>query len=298
MMGPKATKASEAVDALAKKAAKLFATEEAKAALALVDEGLDTEPHARLWRLKARLLMFFEREAEATSILQRVLPTVWHPGFWELILSGLPQSYALLSEDHKLAYFPVRKCSSTSLHNVMAILNGGAARGEDIHDNVVQYNLVDRAQDKGSAADYFRFLLVRSPVDRVRSFYQGNIAGRDHLVRDSGGRDSFYGLKTKPSYEEFLDKFEAYRRTFLTVRNHTDPLSGFVGTDIGLFNWIGGVPQTNELIKLLADRTGVKLPQRSDMRSGTQATSAVLTATEQALLPFYRADYDTFGNWF
>lgn len=293
----KAQKASEAVDALAKKAQQLFASEEAGAALELVDEGLAREEHIRLWRLKARLLVFFERDAEATAILARVLPTAWFPGFWEVAQSGLAQSYVLLSKAHKVAYFPVRKCSSTSLHNVMAVLNGHAPKGENVHDNVRQYHVIKRDHQREHLAGYYSVLVVRSPVDRIRSFYQGNIVGRDHLVRDTDGKERFYGLNTKPSYEEFLADFHGYRRTFLTVRNHTDPLTRYVGGDVGAFDWIGNVRETDVLIDQLSERTGAALPQLHDMQAGTRQVPSPATA-ERDLETFYADDYTAFGAWF
>jgi len=293
------TKASAAVIACAEKAQKLFAAGQAEAALVLVDEGLVAEDHARLWRLKARLLVFFQREAEASEILRRVLPNAWLPGFWELAQAGLPLSYALLEDTHKVAYFPVRKCSSTSLHNVMAVLGGRAPKGEEIHDSIAQYTLIDRTNQRGALPDYLSVLVVRSPIDRIRSFYHGNIAGRGHLVRDTGDKESFYGLTTRPSYEEFLDNFQGYRRTFTTVRNHTDPLAAYVGADTSLFDWVGGMHQTSDLIDLLSARSGIKLPEFRDMQAGGKSEKpAGYSAAEQALMEFYQADYDTFSNWF
>ena len=295
----KRSKTPADVLAIAEKAASLFASEHAEAALALVEERLATGEHVRLLRLKARLLVFFDREAEAGEILQRILPNAWHPGFWELAQSGLPNSYALLSKNHNVAYFPVRKCSSTSLHNVMALLDGGVPKGEDIHGSVASYEMIDRRAQRQRLADYMSVLIVRSPIDRVRSYFEGNIAGREHLELDTGGKDSFYGLSTRPSYEEFLENFQAYRRTFITVRNHTDPLTGYVGADASVFDWIGNTSQTNELTDILSQRSSLKLPKLQDMRrgKGTEISTRAQDA-EQALLPCYQADYDAFGRWF
>jgi len=292
-------KASAAVVACADKAQKLFASEQAEAALALVEEGLQTSDHARLWRLKARLLVFFERDIEAKEILRRILPDAWYPGFWELAHSGLPISYALLTKNHNIAYFPVRKCSSTSLHNIMALLDGSTAKGEDIHGSVAPYEMIDRTNQRQRLAGYLSVLIVRSPIDRVRSYFEGNIVRRGHLTVDTAGKDSFYGLSTRPSYDDFLANFPAYRRTFMTVRNHTDPLTGFAGTDAGIFDWVGNTSQTNELIAMLSERSGLNLPEIRDMQAGGVAgKTAGHSAAEQALMDFYQADYDTFGNWF
>ena len=285
--------------AIAERGAALFANEQAEAALDLVEAKLVTSEHVRLQRLKARLLVFFERDIEAKEILRRILPDAWYPGFWELAHSGLPTSYALLTKNHNVAYFPVRKCSSTSLHNIMALLDGGAAKGEDIHGSVAPYEMIGRTDQRQRLADYLSVLVVRPPIDRLRSYFEGNIVRRGHLTVDTGGKGSFYGLSTRPPYEDFLENFHAYRRTFMTVRNHTDPLTGFVGTDAGVFDWIGNTNQTNDLIAILSERSGLELPEFRDMQAGVVVKKpARHSAAEQALADFYQADYDTFGNWF
>ncbi len=294
----KARKASDAIDRIAKQAQRLFSEENAEAALDLVNEGLETDPHVRLWRLKARLLVFFGREDEATKILHRVLPQAWGLGFWELSQSGLGASHALLSKAHKVAYFPIPKCSSTSLHNVMAILNGKDQRGEEVHKNLRQYDIVQRSLPQKDLKAYEKILIVRSPLDRIRSFYFGNVWKREHLVRDRKGSDSFYGLHTKPSYDAFLDQFEAYRRTFLTARHHTNPLTSFVGTDASYFDWIGGVQDTANLIDHLREITGVRLPKIHDMRALAGKENQPMSAKEQALMHRYKGDFDAFSSWF
>ena len=192
----KRSKTPTEIVTIAEKATSLFAGEEAEAALALVEDKLAQGEYVRLLRLKARLLVFLGRENEAAEIQRQILPKAWHPGFWELAHSRLPLSYALLSKKHNVAYFPVRKCSSTSLHNIMALLDGRASMGEDVHDSVAPYEMIDRTNQRQTLAGHLAVLIVRSPIDRIRSYFSGNIAGRAHLVLDTNGKDSFYGLST------------------------------------------------------------------------------------------------------
>jgi len=280
---------------LADKAQAMFLAGDAEGALSACETALGEFNHVRLWRLKARLLVFFGREEEASQILNARLLEGAAPGFWEIAQARLPFSYALVDSVRELAYFPVRKCSSTSLHNAMRIIAGGEASGEKVHEGLKIYSLLPHSELQSVYRNFFKFLIVRDPIERVRSFFHGNIAKRNHLVLDTEGKESFHGLSTKPSYDEFLDQFEAYRRTFITVRNHTDPLVGFAGMNAGLYDWIGGVEQTQELLGLLEEKTGVELPAISEMRSGAKAEP--LSAKEQALQEFYKVDYDTYGPW-
>jgi hypothetical protein len=291
------TDASVDLKALADRARDLFQLEDdAKAALALVDEALIDHDYDRFWRQKVRFLVFFGREDEARAILSDKLPRFHLPGFWELALSGFSISYGLVDSGYKLAYFPVRKCSSTTLHNAMALMQGGGEKGEHIHGGIDQYSLIKRSDTQGRYDDLFKFIIVRPPIDRIRSFYWGNIVKRDHLITDTNGRESFHGLSTKPTYEEFLEKFEDYRRTFVTVRNHTDALTAYAGSDPLFFDWVGGVQDTGALLELLSERTGIELPALNEMRSDVKAS--IVTAAEQSLMRHYQADYDAYGKWF
>lgn len=274
----------------------LFDSGDANGALEACEAALAKYDHVRLWRLKAALLVFFGREQEATDILKARLMEGALPGFWEIAQAGLPYSYALVNDEKKIAYFPVRKCSSTTLHNAMALIAGSQEKGEDIHGGLAMYTLIERSRLKTDYADYFKFLVVRDPIERVRSFYWGNIIKRDHLVRDTEGLENFHGLPTKPGYEEFLDRFEAYRGAFTTARNHTDSLVSFAGEDAGLYNWVGSVKETPELLAILSKESGISMPAIDEMRSGDQG--GPLSEKEEALKSFYAADYAAFGRWF
>ena len=294
----KAKKATVEIDAIARKTQQLFLNEEAEAALTLLDSALVKYDHVRLWRLKARILVFFEREAEATDILRRVVPASWYPGFWELVQSGLGLSNVIVSDTHKLAYFPVPKCGSTSIHNVFGAFSARLPQGEDVRNETFPYQLINRLGQDGLPVDFKKILLVRPPLERIRSYYDGNIMKRGHLVRDTGGKNAHYGLKTKPDYGEFIDNFHAYRRTFLSVRNHTDPLVGFAGNDPSLFDWIGEVRETGDLISYLSDVTGMTLPNLHDMRSTESSQFTAPSNAERALLAFYADDIEAYERWF
>jgi len=297
-MAKKAIKASAKINEITKKARQLFLNEQAEAALELLNVALREYDHVRLWRLKARILVFFDREVEATEILRRIVPMAWYPGFWELVQSGMEYSNIVSSTAHKLAYFPIPKCGSTSIQNAFAILSGRVSEHGEVLKESFQYNLINRLDKADVFADYKKILLVRSPLERIRSYYNGNIIKYGHLVRDTGGKDTHYGLKTKPDYSEFIDHFHAYRRTFLSVRNHTDPIVGFVGDDLSLFDWVGGVQETGGLIAHLSEITGMALPRLHDMQSTWKGRLKDPSSAEGALLEFYAADIKAYEGWF
>ncbi|MBL4790772.1 MAG: sulfotransferase family 2 domain-containing protein [Kordiimonadaceae bacterium] len=280
-------------------ARELLEAEDSGAALAVVDAALAQNTHIRLERLKSRLLVLEGRDAEAGEILSRILPEVVAPGFWELALTGSARSFVRKAKHYDLLYFPAPKCGSTSIRNMLNILDGEANVGEYIHDQPDRYELIDHNQLDEEFPDHRKLVIVRDPIERVRSYYFGNIEERDQLKIDVGGKDSFYGLSTKPSYDEFLDRFMAYRRVFITVRHHTEPATSYAGSDAGLFDKIGSVRKLAEVTEYLSDLTGVSLPLVHDMQTKRSKTKPEgFSAAEQSLQKFYARDYSVFGEWF
>ena len=284
--------ASDAVKQLAERALSLFQNEQADEAMALVASALNDHDHPRLKRMKARLMMFFGDEAGAGAILREIIPHIWEPGFWELAIAGSKQGYAVAAPEQKLLYFPVRKCGCTSLYNMMRGLNGELPLGEEVHADQ-KHELVTFETLRKDYAGWHTLLVVRDPIERVRSYYHGNIIGRDHLIVHTDRRENFYGLPTKPDYETFIKNYDAYRRTFIVVRNHTDPITAFAGSDPSLYDTITTLNGLQDALSALSEKLGIPLALPHDMQSNRrQAPSHV----ELSLKEFYSEDYQVFGE--
>lgn len=283
--------------AVARRARALFADEQAEDAYALLTQALQDHDDMRLKRVLARVHLFLGDEDKATQLLREIVPNAWQLGFWELAQAGAEYGYCTPSDTHKLLYFPVRKCGCTSLYNMMRTLESEAPLGEGVHD-ALEHRLVQLSTLRQNFPDYRTFIVVRDPIARVRSFYYGNVWARDHLLVDTGGKTSFYGLPTKPDYATFIQNFDAYRRTFITVRNHTEPLVSFAGQDASLFDDIYALKDVDKLIKKLSDDLGVSLSFNQEMKSPESVPSDEILTEEQALKDMYRADYAIYGKWF
>lgn len=288
--------ASVAVKAIADEARALFLAEQADTAMALVSNALQDHDHPRLKRMQARLLTFFGDEAAAGAIMRDIIPYIWEPGFWELAIAGSKQGYAVAAPEHKLLYFPVRKCGCTSLYNMMRGLNGKPPAGEDVHADQ-KHELVTFETLRNDYAGWHTLLVVRDPIERVRSYYHGNIIGRDHLVVDTGGRESFYGLSTNPDYETFIKNLDAYRRTFIVVRNHTDPITAFAGTDPSLYDTITTLNGLQDALSALSEKLGTPLSVSHDMKTTGHASPRQPALDDAALSDFYAQDYESFGRF-
>ncbi|MCK0069048.1 sulfotransferase family 2 domain-containing protein [Kordiimonas laminariae] len=280
---------------ISRKAFQLYADERAEEAFELLQGAVEEHNHARLWRLFARMHLFFGDEQTASEILRHVLAASWDIGLWELAQADVGQGYAVESEKHKLLYFPIPKCACTSFINYMGVLEGQRLKGEDIHQQKDQILLkFDDLQTIYN--EHKKILIVRDPLERVRSFYHGNILKREHLVSDTNGKDSFYGLSTRPKYQEFLSKFDAYRRTFITVRNHTNPVISFAGKNASNYDHIIPITEVTQLQATIAEKLGIKMSPVHEMKSDVDVVE--LSEEELALKPFYKADYEVYGSRF
>lgn len=280
-----------------KTARNLYENEGATEALERIQELFERVDHPAIRRFYCRLLVHFGRDDEAKNILTPVIRQIYQPGFWELGLVNVGISKVVWSPKYKFMYFPVPKCGSTSVKNVFRILEGDANRGEGVHDIIDPlYRWMDRKNVRAKVPRAWRFAIVRDPMVRVRSYFRGNIEARDALVKAARGRDSYYGLSTRPAYAEFLDNFDAYKRVFITVRQHVMPLCDYLGTDPSLFHWLGSLEKMGSLMSELATRSGAAIPNVNEMRS--PAGEVVSSSKEDAVRQLYGKDYQHYGRWF
>lgn len=134
-------------------------------------------------------------------------------------------------------------------------------------------------------------------MDRIWSFYHGNIAARDQSAKHHDGAAHFYGMPTKPDWETFIGELPRYRQVFITARNHTEPVTSFLGTDPSLFRWLGGLADLPKLVAQLSDHTGQALPLLEEMKSPKKNRSGA-PALPNELAPLYQADFAAFGRYF
>jgi len=290
-------KATDQEKALAAEIWRRFHEEDYDQAVTLLGEALKTSGHPRFKRIQARFSLFDGDEAEASGIIRSLLPDVWHPGSWEVALAANGSCRARILKAQKILYFPLRKCGSTSLMNLMKIIAGEDVKGEEVHHEDYKKTPIKLSEMARNYDGFFKFSVVRSPVDRLMSFYRGNIVARDQLMVEHGGATQFYGLPTKPDLGFFLENLTRYRQVFISVRDHTEPLTASIGTDPKLFDWVGGLHQLPDLVAQLSAHTGVELPLLQEMATPNK-TNEPTPVMPEAVQALYAADYDVYGQFF
>ncbi len=290
-------RASDHEKTLAAEIWSLFHAQQYDKARAKLDSALRDSDHPRFRRIDARFLVFEGCERQAADLLKDIVEDVWQPGSWELALAGNGAGRAKKLDDASILFFPIRKCGSTSVLNVLKQVAGEEMRGEDIHQEDHR-NIPIRFSDlKTEYANYFSCALVRGPAARLRSYFRGNIVARDQLAGHHEGAAEFYGLPTRPEWDFFLHNLTRYRQVFVTARNHTEPVSHFLGTDPNVFSWIGGMANLPELVSLIGARSGLNLPVLNEMTTPGKPAQQNQTLTDK-LAEFYADDLRYYGQYF
>lgn len=164
-----------------------------------------------------------------------------------LIHADVPVARAFVDDERKILYIPIPKCASSTIKNYLSYGLTQETHKEAVHRKMLEYyRFVTPGDLQTRYGDYFKFAVVRDPVDRVASYYSRNIT--TGAIRRSGYRvRKFRGIPTMPSAEEFVEHFDKYRQYFLGVRHHTDKqikyIHDFLGEETGLQVFgMGGVP--------------------------------------------------------
>ncbi len=289
-------RATDAEKALAADIWGHFLGERYDAARTLLDSALRESKHPRFKRIEARFLLFEGREAQSAAILSDIIETAWNPGAWELALAGVPVGRAKVLDAHKILFFPVRKCGCTSVLNLLKLIEGKSMRGEHIHQEDTNNQPVRFDALKNTYSEYFSCALVREPAARLMSYHHGNIVARDQLAVHHDGRGEFYGVSTRPTWGEFLENLARYRQVFVTARNHTDPVTSFLGNDPSIYSWVGGMNEFPSLVARLSATSGTELPEVSEMRSPSPTKD--LPDMPAELEQLYKDDFTVYGRYF
>lgn len=184
----------------------------------------------RLWIAYAQALRLGGEDGRANDILHENILKVPSPHIADIIEAGLPYCKPVIFGTPPMAYFAVPKCASSSLKAAIAAMtgvNGDIAyphRTVAALERLMSFEEFDR---EFSGAE--SLLVIRHPRDRLRSYWQKNIAEEGSLATEAQGRATFYGLETRPTYNHMLRQFRRYRQVFRDFRHHSNAITGFVG---------------------------------------------------------------------
>lgn len=294
-------KRNDQVTACIARAEELLLNEKLQEAFALVNAAADEHDHVRLWRFKKRVLLMMGDEEAARGLMTRIIDVVHRPTPSELSLVGSRKSSFTLLKDRKLFYLHVPKCGSTTVKDMLYhILKGRTVEGHS-HTKMLEeapYRIIDRGRLQRDFSDWFKFLVVRDPISRLRSYYRFNLVFANDLAQEVGKRESYLGLKLQPSYREFLEKLPEYRRVFRTLRAHTNGVADIAGDDPSVFDWVGPVKDMGALRERLCELTGTSIPSIHNFRSKDLVAFDPAEDLEDKVRSNYTREYEVYGRYF
>lgn len=201
-------------------------------------------------------------------------------------------------EDFELAYMPVPKAGSTAVKTALTAL-GGERPDEGDTAWVHNHMPTRRFSPEGFArsAPFWRFTVIRDPIERLLAVYSDLILGRDVMAYSADVRRGRVHLPTRPDPDFFFQNLDRYRAASFAIKHHAMKQMVFTGPDLGAYDHIYDAARLDEVFADLSSMTGrpvaasVAAPQETlKMRDLKPETRAIIRAEAAA-------DYDAFSGF-
>ena len=207
-------------------------------------------------------------EINAIAILRNIIPKSKNPHIVDIIAARIPYCKPIILDSCKLAYYNIPKCGSSSIKDAILIAAGRSPKKETSHFHVAEFETFLSFRDIDEKySEYSSFAIIRSPAERLRSYWQKNVVESQSLFREARGQSKFYGLDTLPSYGVMLRNFFRYRQVFIDFRHHTDSIVGYLGNTLNRIEHVFNVSDTSAALTLIGNASGVEIPFLHNMRS-------------------------------
>jgi hypothetical protein len=251
----------------------LITGEKAEEAKTVLCRFLDERDDPAVWARLAWVYRLLGEPLATRAILRNVVMKLNHPHIMDIIAARIPQTKVIVLDSAKVLYVNIPKCGSSSLKDAVLLANQRDPRGGTSHYHVKEFErVIPFSALNGEYGDYTKFTVTRHPRDRLRSYYTKNVSQSRSLMKEVGGRSSFYGLDTLPSYDTVLQNFDRYRNAFDDFRHHTDTTTGYLGMDKSRFSHIFDISEMPSAIELLQTLTKTEIPAIHNMRSSEDET--------------------------
>ena len=208
--------------------------------------------------------------------------------------------------DLKIAYFALPKAASTSVKLALWQAASGQpwdGTTEDIHAQFRVYPL--KPDERDGLEDYFKFTVIRDPIDRILSAYHNRVWQHHDLehrrpksrLRRLEWALRFPWFRPYPDPDYFFEHLDGYQERCYTVWHHTISASRFVGTSLDWFDAVYRLDDLGWLEKELHARSGQSIPLPARQYSGQGLSFDMLKpATQDFLLRYTAEDYALMGG--
>jgi len=218
-----------------------------------------------------------------------------------------------LLERTRIGYFPIPESGCAQVKSMMfqiAYDRLPAENEADLHCPSTRF----QPSDLRKSAGFYRFIVIRDPLERLLSFYARHIVQDNALEAQNAlwqtrlaNVGAFFTkansrrlrhLPTRPSLGEFLRDYELYRAKYPVLFRLMRPAEAFVGTDLLAYDRIytlAELPELHHDLQVISGHT-LTLPADPVSPSALQIDkSAVDWQAKRKVFKLFAQDYDLFG---
>lgn len=200
-------------------------------------------------------------------------------------------------EDYEIGYVPVSQAACTTVKNMLGTLMGRPLPADPDRVHRMFPTRRFRPDQLTAIEDFFRFTVVRDPVDRLLSVYSDRVVKREELRASPRLQSS--GLPPRPDIDVFFQNLDAYKNHASIIKHHVMKQVVFIGTDLAYFD---RVYTTDDLATLRDDlwaMTGRKLAAHH-LNAAPHGVifDDLAPATQAALRAQTQDDYRLLSAWF
>ena len=248
----------------------------------------------------AAALVKVGKQEEAKKYFQTAVEIDPKQPLWVYYGASLQSYDPIAIEKVKIAYFPMPKCASSTLKNVLYKFETGidSVYPHQFYNNpFFQTNFT--SLDK--YASYFKFAVVRDPISRFLSYYMKNIVSDKSLFKDNGDKRCLFCLDRMPEINYFIDRLEDYIYSFIDVRHHTLCQQAYLGKNLEVYDFVCRLEDLSVLKEKLSAVTNEEFHFPKLMKSSKKISDCFESLSFRSLkklLSFYEDDYNLLSGYY
>jgi hypothetical protein len=226
---------------------------------------------------------------------------------------------AIVSDTYKIAYFRVPKVACTSLKLAMHKVLFGVEHATPEDDSIqgVLETKDFKKRDLVNLDGYFKFAVIRDPIDRILSAYNDKILDAECLIAEDRQKrvqlanklvaltwldtKTYRSLPLLPDISTVIQHIKLYRAKYRVVWGHTNPTRTYLGGDLSVFDRIYTLDQLDQLKADMEARTGspFDIPRRNVSKPSTPVRRDDLEKGDlERLTTYLNDDYELLSDYF
>ena len=206
-----------------------------------------------------------------------------------------------ISHKHKVLFMPIPKSGCTTTKRLLWYMDSGFIPKGDIHNAHVtkEFNNLSVLINNAELDDYYKFCVVRDPVNRLISAYNHRVLVLGE-IKNSQKVNNTTGLPNEPTFKQFVRRLGEYKKKVPVINHHVLPMHEFIGEDPNFYYKIYKLSNINsELIPLLEKKCGHDLKLDMTINKSPHVVKREDLSKEliDKIKTIYQKDYDIYGKY-